>query len=57
MERGIRVVGPDVFGWGGGLPREGVGAKKFGRSPETKEGPNFLAGLDGRNRAIQIENR
>ena len=27
----------DIFGWGGGLPREGVGAKKFGVSFETRE--------------------
>ena len=26
----------DIFGWGGGLPREGVGAKKFGMSFETQ---------------------
>ena len=24
--------GPDIFRWGGGLPREGMGAKKFGMS-------------------------
>ena len=24
------LFGPDIFGWGGGLPPEGVGAKKFG---------------------------
>ena len=30
-----KLLGPDIFGWGGGLPREGVGAKKFGMSFET----------------------
>ena len=29
--------GPDIFGWGGGLPREGVGAEKCGMSLETRE--------------------
>ena len=31
-----KLFGPDIFGWGGGLPREGVGAKKFGMSLETQ---------------------
>ena len=31
------LFGPDIFGWGGGPPREGVGAKKFGMSLETRE--------------------
>ena len=30
------LFGPDIFGWGGGLPREGVGAKKFGMSFKTQ---------------------
>ena len=30
-------VSPDVFWWGGGLPLEGVGAKKFGMSLEIRE--------------------
>ena len=38
---------PDIFGWGGGLPREGVGAKKFGMSFEAQGKPNFLAGCPG----------
>ena len=25
-----KLLDPDIFGWGGGLPREWVGAKKFG---------------------------
>ena len=29
-------MSPDIFWWGGGLPREGVGAKKFGMSLETQ---------------------
>ena len=27
-----KLFGPGIFGWGGGLPRAGVGAKKFGMS-------------------------
>ena len=33
----LKLFGPDIFGWGGGLPREGVGAKKFGMPLETRE--------------------
>ena len=29
-------IGPDIFRWGGGLPRERVGAKKFGMSLEIQ---------------------
>ena len=25
-----KLFDPDFFGWGGGLPREGLGIKKFG---------------------------
>ena len=32
-----KLFGPNIFGWGGGLPRERVGAKKFGTSLETQE--------------------
>ena len=32
-----KLLGPDIFGWGGGLSREGVGAEKFGMSLETRE--------------------
>ena len=42
-----KLLSPDIFWWGGGLPREGVGAKKFGMSLETP-GPgksNFLGGI------------
>ena len=32
-----KLLSPDIFRWGGGLPREGVGAKKFGMPLETRE--------------------
>ena len=32
-----KLLGPEIFGWGGGLPHEGVGAKKFSMSLETRE--------------------
>ena len=32
-----KLLGPDFLQWGGGLPREGVGVKKFGMSLETRE--------------------
>ena len=31
-----KLLSPDIFWWGGGLPRERVGAKKFGMSLETQ---------------------
>ena len=31
-----KLLSPDIFWWGGGLPREGAGAKKFGMSLETQ---------------------
>ena len=31
-----KLLSPDIFWWGGGLPREGVGAKKIGMSLETQ---------------------
>ena len=39
-----KLLSPDIFWWGGGLPREGVGAKKFGMSLETKDIKLFLVG-------------
>ena len=39
-----KLFRPDIFGWGGGLPREGVGAKKFGTSLEPGK-PNFFGGI------------
>ena len=32
-----KLFGPDIFGWGGGLPRERVGAKKSDTSLEIRE--------------------
>ena len=37
-------MSPDIFWWGGGLPREGVGAKKFGISSKPRES-NFFGGI------------
>ena len=31
-----KLFGPDIFRWGGVLPGEGVGAKKFGMCLETQ---------------------
>ena len=31
-----QLLSPDIFWWGRGLPREGVGAKKFGMSLEAQ---------------------
>ena len=31
-----KLLSPDIFRWGRGLPREGVGAKNFGMSLETQ---------------------
>ena len=42
-----QTLSPDIFWWGGGLPREGVRAKKFGMSLETRETKLFLAGYSG----------
>ena len=36
-----KLLGPDIFGWGGGLPRKGVGAKRFGMSFETRGNQTF----------------
>ena len=32
-----KLLSPDIFRWGWGLPRQGVGAKKFGIPLETRE--------------------
>ena len=37
----------DIFRWGRGLPREGVGAKKFGMSLETREIKLFWRDIPG----------
>ena len=42
-----KLFGPDIFGWGGGLPREGVGAKKFGMSFETQGNQTFCRDIPG----------
>ena len=43
-----KLFGPDLFGWGRGLPLEGVGAKTFGMSFERQgKLPNVLAGYPG----------
>ena len=42
-----KLLSPDIFRWGGGLPREGVGAKKFGMSLETQGNQTFLPGYPG----------
>ena len=36
-ERKPRLLSPDIFLWGRGLPREGVGATKFGMCLKTRE--------------------
>ena len=40
-----KLLGADIFRWGGGLPREGVGAKKFGMSFATQGNQTFLGGI------------
>ena len=42
-----KLFGPDIFGWGGGFPREGVGAKKLGMSLETREIKLFWQDIPG----------
>ena len=49
----------DIFGWGAGLPRERVGAKKLGMSLETqgnqtfrRDIPGFLPGYPGGARKV-----
>ena len=42
-----KLLSPDIFWWDGGLPREGVGAKKFGMSLETKETKLFGQDIPG----------
>ena len=47
MEPKPKLFGPDILWWGGGLPREGVGAEKFGMSLETRETKLFGRGIPG----------
>ena len=43
-----KLLGPDIFRWGGCLPHEREGAKKLGTSFERDPGkPNFWAGYPG----------
>ena len=42
-----KLLGPDILRWGGGLPREGVGAEKFGMSLGNQGNQTFLAGYPG----------
>ena len=42
-----KLFGPDIFRWGGGLPREGVGARKFGMSFETQGNQPFWRDIPG----------
>ena len=42
-----KLLSPDIFWWGGGLPREGVGAKKFGMSLETQGIKHFWRDIPG----------
>ena len=42
-----KLLGPDIFRSGGGLPREGVGTKKFDMSLETREIKLFWRDIPG----------
>ena len=42
-----KLFGPDIFGWGGGLPCEGVGGPKVRYVLQNSGKPNFLAGYPG----------
>ena len=42
-----KLFGPDIFGWGGGLPREGAGAKKLGMSFEIQGNETFGRDISG----------
>ena len=42
-----KLLGPVIFWWGGGLPREGAGAEKFGMSLEAGETKLFWRGIPG----------
>ena len=52
-----KLFGPDIFRWGGDLPLEGVGVKKFGMPLEkprkTKLLGGYLAGYPGRARKFE----
>ena len=42
-----KLLSPDIFRWGRGLPHEGVGAKKFGMPLETREIKHFWRDIPG----------
>ena len=42
-----KLLSPDIFRWGRGLPHEGVGAKKFGMSLEAREIKLFWRDIPG----------
>ena len=42
-----KLLSPDIFRWGRGLPHEGVGAKKFGMPLETREIKLFWQDIPG----------
>ena len=42
-----KLLSPDIFWWGGGIPREGVGAKKVRYVPRNPGNQTFLAGYPG----------
>ena len=42
-----KLLGLDIFMWGGGLPCEGVGAKKFGMSFEAQGNQTFWRDIPG----------
>ena len=42
-----KLFGPDIFGWGGGLPREGGGGRKVRYVPRSQGNQTFLAGYPG----------
>ena len=56
LEKGTQtqLFDPDTFRWGGGLPREGVGAKKFGMSLETREIKLYWRDIPGFCRDILV---
>ena len=42
-----KLLSPDIFWWGGGLPREGVGGQKVRYAPRNQGKETFLAGYPG----------
>ena len=42
-----KLLSPDIFRWGRGLPHEGVGAKKFGMPLGTREIKLFWRDIPG----------